>query len=95
LSAIRECDALGRDAFLAKYGFRQSFRYHVAHEGRLYDSKAIVGVAHRFQFPESGPLKASEFNGGESTVRPKLEELGFEMRVSGDLSASSPADSDD
>jgi hypothetical protein len=95
LSAIRECDSLGRDKFLSTHGFRPSFRYHLAHEGRLYDSKAIVGVAHGYQFPELGPLKASEFNGGEATVRPKLEELGFEMRVSNDTTPTITLELDD
>ncbi len=45
LAAIAECDRLGRDAFLAKYGFGRSRDYVVAHAGGEYDSKALVGAA--------------------------------------------------
>jgi len=77
LSAIAEYDAIGQSAFLAKYGFAQARRYYLKHDGRLYDSKAIVGAAYGYQFPDRGPLAASEFTGGEATVRPLLEGLGF------------------
>lgn len=48
---------------------------------RLYDSKAIVGAAFGYQFPDRGPLDAAAFSGGEATVKRKLEELGFEVVV--------------
>ena len=51
-------------------------------ENRHYDSKAILGAAHGYEFPEQGPLKPSEFSGGDVTVRPKLESLGFHVAVS-------------
>ena len=82
LAAMREFDALGRDAFLATYGFGPAQAYLVRHEGREYDSKAIVGVAFGFQFPERGPLKAAEFSGGEASVRRVLQRLGFEVTTS-------------
>jgi hypothetical protein len=50
-AAIAEFDALGRDAFLEKYGFRRSDRYMLQANGGLYDSKAIVGAAFGFQYP--------------------------------------------
>lgn len=50
-----------------------------ASSGKLYDSKAIVGAAVGFQFPERGPLTADIFSGGEATVQQKLAELGFEV----------------
>jgi hypothetical protein len=46
LAAMGEFDRLGRDAFLAKYGFGGARAYFLVHEGRRYDSKAIVGAAH-------------------------------------------------
>ncbi|WP_329337467.1 hypothetical protein OG866_23400 [Streptomyces sp. NBC_00663] len=46
--AIEECDRLGRDLFLQRYGFRRARRYLLSHEGRQYDSKAVVGAAHGF-----------------------------------------------
>ena len=44
--AMDEFDQIGRDAFLRKYGFGRSRNYFVERNGILYDSKAIVGVAH-------------------------------------------------
>jgi 5-methylcytosine-specific restriction enzyme B len=82
LKAIEEADALGRKAFLDKYGFGASHGYFVQHNGNLYDSKAIVGAAHGFQHPTEGPLKATDFSGGEQTVMRKLEQLGYSVVVS-------------
>ncbi len=75
LAAIEEYDRLGRDAFLERYGYRGARDYFIIHDGRQYDSKAIVGVAHR---GVSGrPLRASEFSGGAATVGRVLGHLGF------------------
>jgi 5-methylcytosine-specific restriction enzyme A len=81
VSAADEFRQLGKEAFLAKYGFGPAQSYFLRYEGELLDSKAIVGAAHGYQFPEAGPLKAEEFSGGEQTVKAKLEELGFEIEV--------------
>ena len=45
-SAMREYDDMGRDAFLAKYGFKRSTKFVVVHNGREYDSKALLAAAH-------------------------------------------------
>jgi 5-methylcytosine-specific restriction protein B len=82
LKAIEEADSLGRQAFLDKYGFSPSREYFLVYEGRRYDSKAIVGAAHGYQYPENGPLKHAEFSGGEQTVQRKLEHLGFTVDTS-------------
>ena len=79
LKAVAEFDELGRDEFLKKYGFGRARDYFLRLGDRLYDSKAIVGVAHGFQHPNLGPLKASDFSGGEATVKRLLEELGFDV----------------
>jgi len=79
LAAVEEFNRLGREAFLEKHGFGRARRYFLDHDGQLYDSKAIVGVAHGYEFPSEGPLDSSEFSGGEATVKRKLEELGFEI----------------
>lgn len=79
--ALAEYDRLGRDPFLQKHRFGRARSYFIEHEGRLYDSKAIAGVAHGYQFPALGSLRSGEFSGGEPTVRRKLEELGFTVRV--------------
>lgn len=82
LSAIKEFDRLGRDAFLDLHGFARSRAYVLEYEGKDYDSKAIVGVAHGYTGNDRQPLKSSEFTGGDATVARILRELGFEVRVS-------------
>jgi hypothetical protein len=81
LDAIAEYDRIGRPAFLEKYGFRESREYRLAYDNLLYDSKAIVGVAHGYQFPKAGPLQYKDFSGGAATVKPLLERLGFSVVV--------------
>jgi len=36
-----------------------------------------VGVAFGYQFPDRGPLKSSQFSGGQRTVERVLVDLGF------------------
>ncbi|MGW1344259.1 hypothetical protein ACWCOV_24690 [Kribbella sp. NPDC002412] len=79
LSALSEFDAIGREAFLIKYGFRHASGYFVLHDRRLYDSKAIVGAAHGYQ--TGVPLKARQFSGGAATVVARLTALGFVVTV--------------
>ena len=55
LAAITEYDELGQDAFLDKYGFHPARSYLLVHDGKSYDSKAIVGVAHG-HLPGKKPL---------------------------------------
>jgi hypothetical protein len=81
ISAIDEFNEIGKEQFLTKYGFREAQKYFLIWKGKRYPSKAIAGVAHKFEFPEKGPLKSSKFNGGENTVKAKLESLGFEIEV--------------
>lgn len=81
LAAIQEYDRLGQAAFLAKYGYSPARRYQLIHDGKSYDSKAIIGVAFKYQFPERGPLQNSEFSGGEATVLPLLQKLNFEVQT--------------
>ena len=64
VKAIEEFDSLGRQAFLDKYGFGESRGYFLRHEGKHYDSKAIVGAAHGFQYPDRGQLRSTDFTGG-------------------------------
>ena len=79
LQALADYDRLGQEAFLQRYGFGRARQYLLVHNGQHYDSKAIAGVAHGYQFPELGPLQASDFSGGEVTVASKLRSLGFEV----------------
>ena len=77
--AMDECDELGREVFLKRHGFGRSRGYFVIRDGRRYDSKAIVGVAHGYDHPNLGPLESRRFSGGNLTVARHLEFLGFEV----------------
>lgn len=90
-AALDEFVHLGRTAFLQRYGFGRSRHFLVRdpRSGELCDSKAIVGAAYGHQFPEKGPLQPADFSGGEATVVPKLQSLGFEVvRIGEDWSAA-------
>lgn len=93
--AAREYDRLGRDAFLARYGFGRSTEYLVEVDGRLYDSKALLGAAHQWASPDRRPLPHSAFSGGCTAAVRFLEGLGFAVhRVSDDaldVGRSAPA----
>ena len=78
--AIVDFDRLGRDSFLARYGFGKARGYFLIRSGRRYDSKAVVGAAHGYDLPELGPLRPQDFTGGEATVARRLESLGFEVQ---------------
>ncbi len=79
--ALDEFDRLGRDEFLAKYGFGPSKEYFLRRNNKLYDSKAVVGAAYGYQHPDDGPLNYNEFSGGQYQVQRLLENLGFEVIV--------------
>jgi MoxR-like ATPase len=72
---MREYDALGREGFLAKYGFGKATKFVVVDGGREYDSKALMAAAHGFEHPSEGPLP-NNFSGGEQTTS-RLRALGF------------------
>ena len=77
--AVVEFDRLGREAFLDHYGFGKARSYFLIRDGRQYDSKAVVGVAHSYDRPDLGPLRPQDFSGGEATVARRLESLGFNV----------------
>ncbi len=79
LKTISEFDDIGRQAFLKKYGYGPAREYFLFHNGRFFDSKAIIGVAHKYAPPENKPLASTSFSGGEATVKKRLEELEFEV----------------
>ncbi|MFF7994727.1 hypothetical protein ACFZDG_33760 [Kitasatospora xanthocidica] len=78
LSAVDEYDRVGQDAFLAEYGFAQARNYLLVHEGREYDSKAIAGVAHHYEYGRA--LLPTEFHGGTGEAVVWLEQLGFTVK---------------
>lgn len=89
-AAMAEFDRVGRAYFLEKYGFGKSREYMLRDPatGKLYDSKAIVGAAYGYAFPDEGPLSATVFSGGEATVERLLTDLGFQVvRVGQDWAA--------
>ena len=81
LAAIAEFDQLGEAQFLRNYGFGPARAYYLAFEGCLYPSKAVVGAAHGYAFPELGPLRSQDFTGGDATVKQTLESVGFNVVV--------------
>lgn len=77
LRAIGEYDRLGQDQFLAEHGFGRATAYLLIHNGRSYDSKAILGVA--YGFATGRPLASREFSGGVHGAAGVLRKLGFEV----------------
>ncbi|WP_319825824.1 HNH endonuclease [Thalassovita sp.] len=92
LRAIEEFDRLGREVFLQKYGFRRSQAYFLKHDGKFYDSKAIIGAAHGYSSGDRDPLSATQFSGGKVTVARTLRDLDFDVQVSAVSSAAAAAD---
>lgn len=77
VTAIEEYDGLGQEEFLEKYGFSTARIYRLSYDGRWYDSKAIVGVAHGHATGTF--LTARDFSGGVRTVVRTLSDLGFDV----------------
>ncbi|MFJ3101768.1 HNH endonuclease [Streptomyces sp. NPDC086835] len=79
LKALAEHDELGRDAFLASYGFGEARSYVLVHEGQEYDSKAVAGVAHKWT--QERALTPDEFSGGKDHAAAWLKRAGFQVKV--------------
>jgi hypothetical protein len=77
LSAIEEYDKLGGEEFLGRYGFGQARDYVLWHDGRTYDSKAVLGVARKYA--SGSPAASEEFRGGIGGAASLLTELGFHV----------------
>ncbi|MEE4540642.1 HNH endonuclease [Streptomyces sp. V4-01] len=82
LKAIAEYDDCGSARFLAEYGYKPATGYLLIHEDRMYDSKAIAGVAHKFD--QGRALRPDELSGGRSHAARWLARLGFVIRSSRD-----------
>ncbi|MFD6336444.1 hypothetical protein [Streptomyces sp. NPDC060131] len=89
LQTLAEYDDRGGEVFLAECGFKPARSYLILHDGRRYDSKAIIGVAHRHV--NGHVLKSGDFSGGAATIVPVLTRLGF--HVEGPRTGKAPADS--
>lgn len=79
LKALVEHDELGRGAFLAKYGFGEARSYVLVYEGQEYDSKAVAGVAHKWD--QGRVLAADEFSGGKDHAAAWLKRAGFHVKA--------------
>ena len=92
--ALAEFEILGREAFLARYGFGPSCNCFVKHPitDRLCDARAVVGAAYGYQFSMAGPLTDDTLAGSDATVAALLKCLGFEA-VSGAPADSKPPES--
>ncbi|MFE2686198.1 HNH endonuclease [Streptomyces mirabilis] len=77
LKALDEFDDRGGLAFRQQYDFGSSTRYYLHHGGRLYDAKAIAGVAYGYQHPATGALTKKQLDGGEAGANKVLRRLGF------------------
>lgn len=71
---VQEYDDRGRDAFLEAHKFERANQYYLRVAGRLYDAKAIVNVAFRYEHQEPGSRVIS---GGRDHSNRLLERLGF------------------
>jgi hypothetical protein len=78
IRAMEEYDRLGQDRFLTEHGFGRATAYLLIYQQRSYDSKAILGVAHKFATGQ--PIGPHDFNGGTYGAAKVLRKLGFEVR---------------
>jgi len=77
LQAITEYDARGAENLLGVYGFTPSTRDTFLHEGRTYDAKAVLGVAHRYATGRAATT--DELSGGKVDTSSLLRKRGFEV----------------
>lgn len=90
LTAIREHDRIGEQAYFKKYGFEAATKYWLVHDGRRYASKAIANVAQALGMKRrySHDIR---IGGGEQTVVRRLRELGFEVPNPDDTPGRNPS----
>ena len=77
LQALEEYDARGREDFLDHYGFGAAREYVLWHDGKNYDSKAVLGVAHAYATGRAA--QRWEFPGGRAGAAEVLRDIGFEV----------------
>ncbi|MBB4948418.1 5-methylcytosine-specific restriction protein A [Kitasatospora gansuensis] len=78
LKAIDEYDRVGQETFLTTYGYRPARDYLLVHDAKEYDSKAIAGVAHRYEYGQA--LGPHAFHGGLQEAVAWLKRAGFEVK---------------
>ena len=74
-----EWDQLSRERFLEIHQVYPAQKYWIAHSGKTYDAKAILVRALRKSNPLLEHMKATAFNGNESTVAQPLRAIGFRV----------------
>jgi hypothetical protein len=79
LLALTEYDELGSEAFLDTYGFKPARTYLLVHDGKTYDSKAILGVA--YGYATGAAASSDDFSGGLTGAVKVLENLGFKIEA--------------
>jgi hypothetical protein len=77
LTAVDEYDKRGDEEFLTEYGIGQNHDYVLRHDGRDYDSKAVLGAA---QWHATGkPATIKQFTDGKEGAAKVLRALGFDV----------------
>lgn len=77
LTAIAEYDDRGAANFLGVYGFVSTARERLVYEGRDYDARAILGVAHKHA--TGRVAMAEELAAGRMNAATILRKRGFEV----------------
>jgi hypothetical protein len=88
LKALAEYDDRGKDAFLGVYGFSSSPASTLVHDDKVYDAKAVLGVAHRYA--TGRVAMAEELEGGKIDPIAILRKHGFEVAGAPKASAAAP-----
>ncbi|WP_329488566.1 HNH endonuclease [Kitasatospora sp. NBC_01246] len=78
LRAVAECNAKGEEPFLAEYGYGKALDYVLVVDGREYHSKAVAGVAHKYEYGRA--LLHKEFSGGRTGAAAWLKAVGFTVK---------------
>ena len=92
--AMEEYRRLGRDEFLNRYNFGRAKSRWVVHQGRSYDAKAIVGVAHGYARRDLGPLSGGNPFYKTNNARRVLKLLKFQVTPN-DSNPTIPGDAAD
>jgi hypothetical protein len=85
LQVLDEYDAIGSIEFLGRFGFGRARDHVLRHDGKEYDSKAVLGVAH---LRATGVLATShDLPGGREGASAFLRRLGFAVDAGAPTSA--------
>ena len=79
LSAIKEYDQLGPEAFFSEHGFAPTTTYDLVWNERRYPPKAILGTA--YEFATGQRLASGDFEGGKTGAVKVLGKLGFTVQT--------------